>query len=94
MSKGKDSSGLKGVMIAGGALVFYACVLPILDGLATLARTAIDAKMTKIGLVSAQDQEEINEIAARVNGENQTQVVGFSIPDELEVEASKHKHRR
>lgn len=83
----KSNNSLNGVLIAAGALVFYACVLPILDGVATLARTAIEAKTVKINLNSACDQEEINEIATRVNGGEPTQVIGFTIPDnEMEVE--------
>ncbi len=81
------NNSLNGVLIAAGALVFYACALPVLDGLSTLARTAIEAKITKLNLNSACDQEEINEIATRVNGGEQTQVIGFSIPsDDMEVE--------
>ena len=83
----KNNNGLTGVFIAAGALVFYACAMPILDGLAVLARTQIEAKVTKINLNSACDQEEINEIATRVNGGEQTPVIGFTVPDnEMEVE--------
>lgn len=74
------------LLIAGGTLLFYMCALPIADALSTWVQTAISAKVTKLQYTIAQDQEETADIADRVNGSGPVQAIGFTVPNEYEVE--------
>lgn len=70
--------------VAGGTLLFYMCVIPLADALSTWAQTAISAKVSKIQYTVAQDQQETEEIADRINGSGPVQAIGFTIPSEEE----------
>lgn len=85
MSKNKQSP-LSYLAVAGGTLLFYMCVIPLADALSTWAQTAIGAKVSKLQYTIAQDQEETADIADRVNGTGPVQAIGFTVPNEYEVE--------
>ena len=80
MSKNKQNP-LSYLAVAGGTLLFYMCVIPIADVLSTWAQNAIGARITKIQYVAAQDQQETEEIADRINGSGPVQAIGFAVPD-------------
>lgn len=82
----KQNKSISPLLIAGGTLLFYMCVIPIADALSTWAQTAIGAKVAKIQYVLAQDQQETEEIADRINGSGPVQAIGFQVPNEYEVE--------
>lgn len=48
-------------------------------------QTAIGARVAKIQYVLAQDQQEVEEIADRVNGSGPVQAIGFQTSSECEV---------
>ena len=83
MSKNKQNP-LSYLAVAGGTLLFYMCVIPLADALSTWAQTAISAKVSKIQYTVAQDQQETEEIADRINGSGPVQAIGFTIPSEEE----------
>lgn len=85
MSENKQNP-LSYLAVAGGTLLFYMCVIPIADVLSTWVQTAIGAKVAKIQYVAAQDQQEVEEIADRINGSGPVQAIGFQVPNEYEVE--------
>lgn len=82
----KQNSPLSYLAVAGGTLLFYMCVIPIADALSTWAQTAIGAKISKIQYTVAQDQQETEEIADRINGSGPIQAIGFQVPNKYEVE--------
>ena len=69
------------LLVAGGTLLFYMCALPLTDALSTWAQTAIGAKVSKIQYTVAQDQQETEEIADRINGSGPVQAIGFTVPE-------------
>lgn len=75
----KKSSPLSYLFVAGGTLLFYACAFPIIDALSNLAQQAIANKITKLQYVMAQDQQETEEIADKINGSGPVQTIGFQI---------------
>ena len=86
MTKPKQNP-LSYLAVAGGTLLFYMCVIPLADALSTWAQTAIGAKVSKIQYTVAQDQQETEEIADRINGSGTVQAIGFQVsPNEYEVE--------
>lgn len=86
MSKNKQNP-LSYLLVAGGTLLFYMCVIPLADILSTWAQNAIGAKISKIQYTVAQDQQETEEIADRINGSGPVQAIGFQIPqNDYEVE--------
>lgn len=82
----KQNKSINPLLIAGGTLLFYMCVIPLADALSTWAQTAIGAKVSKLQYTIAQDQEETADIADRVNGTGPVQAIGFTVPNEYEVE--------
>lgn len=78
MFKNKQSP-LSYLAVAGGTLLFYMCIIPLADALSTWAQTAIGAKVSKIQYTVAQDQQEVEEIADRINGSGPVQAIGFQI---------------
>lgn len=78
----KDNDKLKYLAVAGGTLLFYACVLPIADALTNLIQQAISNKIIKMQYVAAQDQQETEEIADKINGAGCVQAIGFQMPSE------------
>ena len=86
MSKNKQNP-LSYLLVAGGALLFYMCAIPIADALSTWAQTKISSKISKLQYTMAQDQQETEEIADRINGSGPVQAIGFQVePNEYEVE--------
>ena len=88
--KVKGESGKNGInplLIAGGTLLFYMAAIPLVDTLSTWAQTAITSKIAKIQYMMAQDQQETEEIADRINGSGCTQAIGFQI-DSQEFDGS------
>lgn len=88
--KVKGESGKNGInplLIAGGTLLFYMAAIPLVDALSTWAQTAIGSKVAKIQYMMAQDQQETEEIADRINGSGCTQAIGFQI-DSQEFDGS------
>ena len=80
-------SPLSYLAVAGGTLLFYMCAIPLIDALSTWAQTAISAKVSKIQYTVAQDQQEVEEIADRINGSGTVQAIGFKIDsNDCEVE--------
>ena len=79
MSKNKQNP-LSYLVVAGGTLLFYMCIIPLADALSTWAQTAIGARVSKIQYTVAQDQQETEEIADRINGSGSVQAIGFQIP--------------
>lgn len=75
----KKSSPLSYLFVAGGTLLFYVCAFPIIDALSNLAQQAIANKITKLQYVMAQDQQETEEIADKINGSGPVQAIGFQI---------------
>lgn len=59
--------------------MFYACAFPIIDALSNLAQQAIANKITKLQYVMAQDQQETEEIADKINGSGPVQAIRFQI---------------
>ena len=82
----KQNSPLSYLAVAGGTLLFYMCVIPLADALSTWTQAAISAKVAKIQYVAAQDQQEVEEIADRINGSGPVQAIGFTVPNQYEVE--------
>ena len=82
----KQNSPLSYLAVAGGTLLFYVCAIPIADAISTWIQTAIGAKVAKIQYVAAQDQQETEEIADRINGSGPVQAIGFHVDPEYEVE--------
>lgn len=72
--------------VADGTLLFYMCAIPIADALSTWVQTAIGAKVSKIQYTVAQDQQETEEIADRINGSGPVHAIGFHVEPEYEVE--------
>ena len=86
MSKNKQNP-LSYLLVAGGALLFYMCAIPIADALSTWAQTKISSKISKLQYTMAQDQQETEEIADRINGSGPVQAIGFQVtPNDYEVE--------
>lgn len=77
-------SPLSYLAVAGGTLLFYVCAIPLADALSTWVQTAIGAKVSKIQYTVAQDQQETEEIADRINGSGPVQAIGFTISSEEE----------
>lgn len=67
------------LFVAIGTLVFYMAALPIIDAASTFVQTFINSKTVKLQYTLAQDQEEISEIADRVNSNGPVQAIGFQI---------------
>lgn len=83
----KQNKSINLLLVAGGTLLFYMCAIPIADALSTWAQTAIGSKVSKIQYTVAQDQQETEEIANRINGSGPVQAIGFQVtPNEYEVE--------
>lgn len=80
----KQNKSINPLLVAGGTLLFYVCAIPIADAISTWIQTAIGAKVAKIQYVAAQDQQEVEEIADRINGSGPVQAIGFAIPSEEE----------
>ena len=80
------------LLVAGGALLFYMCAIPIADALSTWAQTKISSKVSKLQYTMAQDQKEVEEIADRINGTAPVQAIGFQTPNEYEVEYEDKKN--
>lgn len=75
----KQNKSINPLLIAGGTLLFYVCAIPIADAISTWIQTAIGAKVAKIQYVAAQDQQEVEEIADRINGSGPVQAIGFHV---------------
>ena len=88
----KQNSPLSYLAVAGGTLLFYMCTLPIADALSTWAQTKISSKVSKLQYTMAQDQQEVEEIADRINGTAPVQAIGFQTPDKYEVEYEDKKN--
>lgn len=82
----KQNKSINPLLVAGGTLLFYICTIPIADAFSTWVQTAIGARVAKIQYVLAQDQQEVEEIADRVNGSGPVQAIGFQTSSECEVE--------
>ena len=80
----KQNKSINPLLIAGGTLLFYVCAIPIADAISTWIQTAIGAKVAKIQYVAAQDQQETEEIADRINGSGNVPAIGFTISSEEE----------
>lgn len=80
----KQNKPINPLLVAGGTLLFYMCAIPIADAFSTWVQTAIGAKVAKIQYVLAQDQQETEEIADRINGSEPVHAIGFQIPSESE----------
>lgn len=80
----KQNKSINPLLVAGGTLLFYMCAIPIADALSTWVQTAIGAKVAKIQYVLAQDQQETEEIADRINGSGPVHAIGFAAPSESE----------
>lgn len=80
----KQNKSINPLLVAGGTLLFYMCVIPIADAFSTWVQTAIGAKVAKIQYVLAQDQQETEEIADRINGSGPVHAIGFAVPSESE----------
>lgn len=80
----KQNKSINPLLVAGGTLLFYVCAIPIADAISTWIQTAIGAKVAKIQYVAAQDQQEVEEIADRINSSGTVQAIGFAIPSEEE----------
>lgn len=80
----KQNKSINPLLVAGGTLLFYMCVIPIADAFSTWVQTAIGAKVAKIQYMVAQDQQETEEIADRINGTGPVHVIGFQVPSESE----------
>ena len=79
----KQNKSINPLLVAGGTLLFYMCAIPIADAL----QAAIGAKVSKIQYTVAQDQQETEEIADRINGSGPVQAIGFQMPqNDYEVE--------
>ena len=63
-------------------MLFYMAVIPLVDSLSAWAQTAIASKVSKLQYTMAQDQQETEEIADRINGSGCTSAIGFEIPSE------------
>ena len=86
MSKNKQNP-LSYLLVAGGALLFYMCAIPIADALSTWAQTKISSKISKLQYTMAQDQQETEQIVDRINGSGPVQAIGFQVtPNDYEVE--------
>lgn len=72
------------LLIAAGTLLFYSCVLPVADALSGWAQNVIASKVSKIQYTMAQDQQETEEIADRINGSGCIQSIGFQVENEEE----------
>ena len=86
----KQNKSINPLLVAGGTLLFYMCAIPIADALSTLVQTAIGAKVSKIQYTVAQDQQETEEIADRINGSGPVHAIGFHVEPEYEVEYEKN----
>lgn len=82
----KQNKSINPLLVAGGTLLFYMCAIPIADAFSTWVQTAIGAKVAKIQYVLAQDQQETEEIADRINGSGTVHAIGFHVEPEYEVE--------
>lgn len=82
----KQNNSINPLLVAGGTLLFYMCAIPIADAFSTWVQTAIGAKVAKIQYVLAQDQQETEEIADRINGTGPVHAIGFHVEPEYEVE--------
>ena len=82
----KRNKSINSLLVAGGTLLFYMCAIPIADALSTWVQTAIGAKVSKIQYTVAQDQQETEEIADRINGSGPVHAIGFHVEPEYEVE--------
>lgn len=80
----KQNKSINPLLVAGGTLLFYMCAIPIADALSTWVQTAIGAKVAKIQYVLAQDQQETEEIADRINGSGPVHAIGFTVASESE----------
>lgn len=72
--------------VAGGTLLFYACALPIADALSSWAQQAIANKVAKLQYIMAQDQQETEEIAEKINGAGCVQAIGFQVDSGEEID--------
>lgn len=73
------------LLIAGGTLLFYMCVLPIADALSSLIQTKIASKTTQTQCTIAKNQQHLEEIA-NSNQPNSINAIGFHDNDMEEVE--------
>lgn len=84
MKKDKDLSYL---LVAGGTLLFYMCILPVVDTFSTMVQNKINLKNAKMQKNMVQIQQEIEAISGNVDEEsNQTHAIGFQIDGEEEQE--------
>ena len=74
-----SKDGLIYLGLAVGTLLFYTCVLPICDSLSAWVQQIIANKIAKLQYIMAQDQQETEEIADRVNGSGPVQAIGYQI---------------
>lgn len=79
MKNNNKNSSLSYLMVAGGTLLFYACVLPVCDSISTWAQQAITNKVSKLQYIMAQDQQEIEEISDKINGSGPVQAIEFHV---------------
>lgn len=79
MDNNKNKDKLSYLAVAGGTLLFYACVLPVCDSISTWIQQAVANKVTKLQYVMAQDQQEIEEISDKINGSGPVQAIGFHV---------------
>lgn len=80
----KQNKSINPLLVAGGTLLFYMCAIPIADAFSTWVQIVIGAKVAKIQYVLAQDQQETEEIADRINGSGPVHAIGFAVPSESE----------
>lgn len=72
----KQNSPLSYLVVAGGTLLFYMCVLPIVDALSGLIQTKIASNTTHTQCTIAKNQQRLEEIAGQ-NQPDSVNAIGF-----------------
>ena len=77
------TAGVKEIAIAGGALIFVNMLLPLLDGLTSMAISAINKTVNKWQLDMELDKREAEAAAETIAPTGSiTQAIGFQVSDE------------
>lgn len=71
-----NQSNLRPLLIAGGTLLFYMCVLPIADALSGLIQTKIASNTTHTQRTIAKNQQRLEEIAGQSQPDS-VNAIGF-----------------
>lgn len=72
----KDDVGLKHVFVAAGAIIFFACGLPVFDAVSNWLANWFGLKSVKLNHEASKFTEE--------NNQTTTQAIGFQVPNEIE----------